>query len=64
LSNSVFSPHGRFHQYLTPEQRRKLIRDYIRARDAYRRAIEEGRRDHQELVRLGLIPADSSKPGE
>jgi hypothetical protein len=40
----------------------KLIKDYIRARDAHRRAIEEGRRDHEELIRLSLIPADPDKP--
>jgi Spy/CpxP family protein refolding chaperone len=59
LSNNVFSPGRRYRQYITPEQRQKMIKDYIRARAAYRRSLEEGRRDHQELVRLGLIRADS-----
>jgi hypothetical protein len=59
LSNNLFSRAPRYRQYITPEQRRKLIKDYIRARDAYRRGLEEARRDHEELVRLGLIPADS-----
>ena len=45
-----------------PEQRSKLIRDYVRARDAYRRALEEGRRDREELIRLGLIAAADENP--
>jgi Spy/CpxP family protein refolding chaperone len=46
---------------MTPEERKKLIDDYIRARDAYRRAVEEGRRDYEELVKAGLIDADHGK---
>jgi Spy/CpxP family protein refolding chaperone len=61
LSNGVFRPPPWLRRYIGPEQRRKLIKDYIRARDAYRRAIEEERRDYQELIRLGLICADPKK---
>jgi hypothetical protein len=39
----------------------KLIKDYIRARDDYRRAVAEGRRDYAELVRRGLLPGDLRK---
>jgi hypothetical protein len=64
LPNNVFSAQRRPRQYLTPEQRSKLIRDYIRARDAYRRALEEGPRDREELIRLGLIDADDDNSDE
>jgi hypothetical protein len=46
---------------MTPRERKKLIDDYIRARDAYRRAVEEGRREYEELVKAGLITADAGK---
>jgi hypothetical protein len=61
LSNGVFRPPSWLRQYISPEQRRKLIKDYIRAGDAYRRASEEGRWEGEELIRLGLIPADPKK---
>jgi Spy/CpxP family protein refolding chaperone len=61
LSSNVFSTRRRPRQYLTPEQRSKLIRDYVRARDAYRHALEEERRDREELIRLGLIDADENQ---
>ena len=60
MSSNVFSTRWRQRQYLTPEQGSKLIRDYIRTRDAYRRTIEEERRDREELIRLGLIDADEN----
>lgn len=59
MSNNVFSTWQRSRQYLTTARRSKLINDYVRARDAYRRALEEGRRDREELTRLGLIDADN-----
>jgi len=62
LPNDVFSTRRRSRQCLTYEQRSKLIRDYVRARDAYRRALEEERRDREELIRLGLIDADDKNP--
>ena len=61
MSDGVFRPLRRYRQNLPVEQRRKLIKDHIRARDAYRRAVEEGLRDHEELIRLGLIPADPNE---
>ena len=60
MSSNVFSTRRRPRQYLTPAQRSKLIRDYIRARDSYRRALEEERRDREELIKLGLIDADEN----
>jgi hypothetical protein len=60
LSSNLFSARRRPRQYLTPEQRSKLIRDYVRARDAYRRALEEARQDREELIRLGLIADDEN----
>jgi hypothetical protein len=44
---------------MTFEQKQKLRNDYIRAWDEYRRALEQVRRDREEFIRLGLIPADS-----
>jgi hypothetical protein len=60
LSN-VFSRPGRVGQYLSARDREKLIRDYIRARDDYRRSVIESRRAYEELVRRGLIPDDNEK---
>ena len=45
-------------------QREKLISNYIRARDNYRRAVAEARRDYEELVERGLMPADDGKSEE
>jgi hypothetical protein len=42
-------------------EREKLIKDYIRARDNYRRAIAKERRAYEELVRQGLLPDDAGK---
>ena len=42
-------------------EREKLISDYIRARDNYRRAVVDARRDYDELVNRGLMPADDGK---
>jgi hypothetical protein len=60
LSN-VFSRPGRVGQYLSARDREKLIRDYIRARDGYRKAVTESRQAYEELVRRGLMPDDSQK---
>ena len=57
--SNVFSHHGRFGQYMSARDREKLIRDYIRARDGYRKAVIESRRAYEELVRRGLIPDDN-----
>jgi hypothetical protein len=55
---NVFSLPGRFGQYMSARDREKLIRDYIRARDGYRKAVTESRRAYDELVRRGLMPDD------
>jgi hypothetical protein len=47
---------------MSAREREKLIRDYIWARDSYRKAVVEARRAYDELVRRGLIPADDQKP--
>ena len=61
MSNNVFSRPGRFGQYMSARDREKLIRDYSRARDGYRKAVIESRRAYEELVRRGLIPDDNLK---
>jgi hypothetical protein len=58
---NVFSRPGRFGQYLSARDREKLIRDYIRARDEYRNAVVDARREYEELVKRGLIPDDNQK---
>jgi hypothetical protein len=45
---------------MTEAKRRKLIADYIRARDDYRRSLGKMRKDREEFIRLGLIPADEN----
>ena len=59
--SNVFSHHGRFGQYMSARDREKLIRDYMRARDGYRKAVIESRRAYEELVRRGLMPDDDQK---
>ena len=61
--SNAFSRAGRFGQYMSARDREKLIRDYIRARDGYRKAVIESRRAYEELARRGLIP-DESKNSE
>jgi hypothetical protein len=46
---------------MSARDREKLIRDYIRARDEYRNAVVDARREYEELVRRGLIPDDDKK---
>ena len=46
---------------MSQREREKLIRDYIRAGDDYRRAVAEAQRDYEELVRRGLMPGDDGK---
>ena len=43
---------------MSRREREKLIKDYIRARDNYRRAIAKERRAYEELVTRGLMPDD------
>ena len=60
--SNVFSPNPRgFSPFMTPKARKRLINDYIRARDAYWRAVDECQRDYDDLVRRGLI-TDNRKP--
>jgi hypothetical protein len=46
---------------MSTRDREKLIRDYIRARDGYRKAVVDARREYEELVRRGLMPDDDKK---
>jgi hypothetical protein len=46
---------------MSDRERRKLIRDYVWARDSYRKAVVEARRAYQELVRRGYMPDDNDK---
>ena len=59
--SNVFTRPGRFGQYMSARDREKLIRDYIWARDSYRKAVIESRRAYDELVRRGLMPDDNQK---
>jgi hypothetical protein len=43
---------------MSARDREKLIRDYMRAHDGYRKAVTESRREYDELVRRGLMPDD------
>jgi hypothetical protein len=61
LSYNVFRTRASHYQYLSAREREKLIRNYIRARDDYRRAVVEARRAYEELVRRGLISDDHEK---
>ena len=49
-------------QYMSDRERRKLITDYVWARDSYRKAVVEARRAYEELVRRGYMPDDNEKP--
>ena len=60
--SNVFSRPGRFGQYMSAHDREKLIRDYIRARDGYRKAVVDARREYEEVVRRGLIPGNDENP--
>jgi hypothetical protein len=61
LGNNVFRPRTSRYQYLSARQRERLIRDYIWARDSYRKAVVDARRAYEELVKRGLIPDDNKK---
>jgi hypothetical protein len=62
LYNNVFRSRSSRGQYMSARERDRLIRDYIRARDDYRKAVADARREYEELVRRGLIPGDTRKP--
>ena len=47
---------------MSDRERRKLIRDYVWARDSYRKAVVEARRAYEELVRRGYMPDDNNDP--
>jgi hypothetical protein len=47
---------------MTSEQREKLHRDFIKARDAFDHAVEQVRRDRQRLVKAGLVRDDGRYP--
>ena len=66
VMTNVFSPGGsrRLAPFMTDPERKRLIRDYIRARDAYRRAVEECERNYDDLVRRGLVTPKSGEPDE
>ena len=61
MYNNVFKSRTSRNQYLSVREREKLIRDYIWARDSYRKAVADERRAYDELVRRGLIPDDNKK---
>jgi hypothetical protein len=61
LSNNIFRSRTSRNQYLSAREREKLIRDYIRARDDYRKAVADAKREYEELVRCGVIPVEDKK---
>ena len=61
MSDYVFRPRAAQFQYLSTREREKLIRDYIWARDSYRKAVVDARRAYDELVKRGLISEDNEK---
>jgi hypothetical protein len=61
LCNNIFRSSCTTCQHLSRRERDKLIKDYIRARDDYRRAVAKERRAYDELVRQGLLPGDDGK---
>ena len=61
MSNNVFRPRASPCQHISACERERLTRDYIRARDDYRKAVVDARRAYEELVKRGLMPADDEK---
>ena len=61
LYDNVFRPYKSHGQYLSAREREKLIRDYLWARDSYRKAVVEARRAYEELVKRGYMPDDNEK---
>jgi len=61
LSYSVFRSVRSYGQYMSDWERKKLIRDYIWARDSYRKAVAEARLAYEELVKRGYMPDDNQK---
>ena len=47
---------------MSARERDRLIRDYIWARDSYRKAVADERRAYEELVRRGYMPDDNNDP--
>jgi hypothetical protein len=62
LSYNVFRSVYSSRQYMSDRERRKLIRDYVWARDSYRKAVADAQRDYDELVRRGYMPDDNNDP--
>ena len=62
LSENVFRSFPGSWQFMTPRERKRLVDEYIRARDNYRRALEEGRRDRAALVEAGLLDEEDEEP--
>jgi len=61
LRTTVFRPRSSQFQCRSSREREKLIRDYIWARDSYRRAVVDARRAYEELIKRSLIPDDNKK---
>jgi hypothetical protein len=60
--SSIFRSYPSRRQYITSEQRAKLHRDYIKARDAFHQAVEQVHRDRKRLVTAGFVSADDEAP--
>ena len=63
MSNVFSADARRFGPFMTDRERKRLIRDFIRARDSYRRAVEECERNYDDLVRRGLLEPRGEKSG-
>jgi hypothetical protein len=55
LSNNIFRSFCPTWQYLSKAEQEKFIRDYVRARDNYRRACVKAQQSYDELVRRGWL---------
>jgi hypothetical protein len=62
LSYNVFRSVRPSGQYMSDRERKKLIRDYVWARDSYRKAVVDARRAYEELVKRGYMPEDNETP--
>ena len=58
MSRNVFRSSGRQYQYLTTNEREKLLREYKRALDNYREVVKRARERYAEMIRLGLVQAE------
>jgi hypothetical protein len=64
LSNRIFSPSCGGGQWISRAKLEKIIDDYIRSRDEWRRAVQKMLRFREEFIRCGLISLDEKESGQ